>query len=167
MQRKMVLLFVFLLFGLFSGAQQLHLKHFTVDDGLPSNELYQVVQDTAGNLLIATDRGAVRYDGYSFSDIPLSNKLTGKPVYYIHQTNKGAVYFSSLQGRIYQYRTDTLFDYAYNNRTARLFNHPGILIANSISAKRDTFWISFNNDYNYNYKVGSCYVTPNGTGAPD
>jgi ligand-binding sensor domain-containing protein len=163
MKWKIVLLFVFLVSALMAGAQQLHLKHFTVDDGLPSNELYQVIQDTAGNLLIATDRGAVRYDGYSFGDIPLNTKLTGKPVYYIYQTVRGGVYFSSLQGRIYQYRSDTLFDYAYNDRTARLFNHPGILIANSISASRDTFWISFNNDYNYNYKVGTCYVTKNGT----
>ncbi len=162
MLQKIVLLFAFFALAGPAVAQQLHLKHFTVDDGLPSNEIYQVAQDTTGNLLIATDRGAVRYDGYSFTDIPLYTKLTGKPAYYIYQTPKGAVYFSSLQGRIYQYRADTLFDYAYNDRTARLFKHPGILIANSISAQRDTFWISFNNDYNYNYKVGSCYVTQSG-----
>ncbi|HZH38204.1 MAG TPA: two-component regulator propeller domain-containing protein, partial [Flavisolibacter sp.] len=160
-------LFLTVLFLLLCSAsasgQQLHFKHFTVDDGLPSNEVYQVLQDTSGKLLIATDRGAVQYDGYSFHPISLKNKLTSKPVYYIYRSPKGQIYFSSLQGNIYQYHQDTLHDFPFNSRTASLFQHPGILIANSISAQRDTVWISFNNDYNYNYKIGSCFVTANGT----
>ena len=142
--------------------QQPYFNHFTVDDGLPSNELYQVLQEPSGNLLIATDRGAVRYDGYSFTDISINDLGSSKPVYYIYQSPDNKIFFSGLQGKVYQHRNDSLFETAYNGKTSKLFKHPGILIANAISIKNDTTWISFNNDYNYNYKVGSCFVTPNG-----
>src|SRR5688572_22724249 len=81
-----------------ANSQQLHLQHFTVDDGLPSNEVYQVLQDSSQNLVVATDRGAVKYDGYSFADVPLENGRSGKPVYYIYKTPDGGIYFSGLQG---------------------------------------------------------------------
>lgn len=150
------------LLPLHSPGQQLYLKHFTVDDGLPSNEVYQVMQDTSGKLLLATDRGGVQFDGYGFRPVLQHNKLTSKPVYYIYQSPDNSIYFSSLQGIIYQYRRDMLYDFAFNNSTATLFHHPGILIANTIAVHEDTTWISFNNDYNYNYKIGSCYVTKSG-----
>ncbi|HEV7333870.1 MAG TPA: histidine kinase [Flavisolibacter sp.] len=133
-----------------------------MDDGLPSNEVYQIVQDSTGKLLIATDRGAVQYDGYAFHTIPLKSNWTSKPVYYIYQSPESLTYLSSLQGIIYQYRNDTLYNFPFNDRITKLFQHPGILIANTISTHRDTTWISYNNDYNYNYKIGSCYVTPDG-----
>ena len=160
-----MMIFWFLFFccsGLTALSQQPYLQHFTVDDGLPSNELYQVLQDTTGHLLIASDRGAVRYDGYSFEDIPHRNQQNSRPVYYIYASGKRGIFFSSLQGKIFHYRNDSLYDYRFNNKTAQLFNHPGILIANSIATKQDTLWISFNNDFNYNYKVGSCYATLSG-----
>lgn len=142
--------------------QQTYLKHYTVDDGLPSNETYQVLEDKMGNLLIATDRGAVRFDGYSFETIPHRDKLVSLPVYYLYKSPAGAIYCSGLKGRVYEYRQDTLHNYPFSTRTAAFFNHPGILIANTISENKDTVWISYNNDYNYNYRVGSCFVTSTG-----
>lgn len=163
LKRQIALLFFFGSGAMVVSGQQRYFKHFTVDNGLPSNEVYQVLQEPSGNLLIATDRGAVRYDGYSFADISINEHRASKPVYYIYQSPDKNVVFSGLQGKVYQYRRDTLFETAYNDQTTKLFKHPGILIANAISVKADTTWISFNNDYNYNYKVGSCFVTPNGT----
>ncbi|RYZ25617.1 MAG: hypothetical protein EOO10_17800, partial [Chitinophagaceae bacterium] len=161
--RTILLLCCVYLFPTYSPGQDLYLKHFTVDDGLPSNEVYQVMQDSSGKLLLATDRGGVQFDGYGFQPVLQHNKLTSKPVYYIYQSPDKSIYFSSLQGIIYQYRRDMLYDFPFNNRTATLFHHPGILIANTIAVHADTTWISFNNDYNYNYKIGSCFVGPDGT----
>ncbi|HEV7781652.1 MAG TPA: histidine kinase [Chitinophagaceae bacterium] len=143
-------------------AQQPYLKHFTVDDYLPSNEIYQTLQDGAGNLLIASDRGAVRYDGYTFEPIPLQNGQVTKPVYYIYKSKNGNIYFSGLNGRIYRYVNDTLINYSYNDKTSSLFRHPGILVANTIAETNDSLLISYNNDYNFNFKIGSCLVKPNG-----
>jgi hypothetical protein len=40
--------------------------NYTVDDGLPSNECHDILQDSLGYIWIATDRGLVRFDGYEF-----------------------------------------------------------------------------------------------------
>lgn len=159
---KQTCLLFLLLFQLQGQGQQIYLKQYTVDDGLPSNETYQVLEDGRGNLLIATDRGAVRYDGYSFETIPHQDKLVTLPFYYIYKSPSNKIYYSSLKGAIYEYRKDTLHEFAFSPGSAALFNHPGILIANTISENKDTVWISYNNDFNYNYSVGSCFVTSAG-----
>jgi len=140
------------------------LKHYSVDEGLASNETYQVLQDDKlGHVLIASDRGAMRFDGYTFETIPFKNNRGANPVFYIYKDPTGKIYFSGLQGLIYEYKNDSLFDYTNNGKITSLFQHAGILIANTISSYKDTLWISFNNDYNYNYKIGSILVKPDGT----
>mgnify|MGYP001811290469 CR=1 FL=1 len=37
-----------------------------VDKGLPSNEVYQLVQDDFGYMWIGCDAGLYRYDGFNF-----------------------------------------------------------------------------------------------------
>ena len=140
------------------------LKHYSVDEGLASNETYQVLQDdNLGHVLIASDRGAMRFDGYTFETIPFKNNRGANPVFYIYKDSTGKIYFSGLQGLIYEYKNDSLFDYTNNGKITSFFQHAGILIANTISSYKDTLWISFNNDYNYNYKIGSILVKPDGT----
>jgi hypothetical protein len=158
---------IFLLLVLWMHAQELRaqevfLKHFSVDDGLPSNETYQVLQDVAGNLLVATDRGAVSFDGYSFENIRMEKEQASTPTYYMYRSPKGRIYFSGLKGHLYEYDKKQLRNYPLNHQLASLFRHPGLLIANSVCARGDSLLISYNNDYNYNFKIGSCVVTPSG-----
>lgn len=56
-------------------------RHFTSDDGLPSSETYDVLQDNDGFIWIATDRGVVRYDGYDFEIFNTDNGLPDNVVY--------------------------------------------------------------------------------------
>ncbi|TNE55574.1 MAG: hypothetical protein EP338_02040 [Bacteroidetes bacterium] len=39
-------------------------KNYTIEHGLPSNETYQVFQDSRGFIWIGTDRGVSRFNGY-------------------------------------------------------------------------------------------------------
>ncbi|HMJ46769.1 MAG TPA: two-component regulator propeller domain-containing protein, partial [Ferruginibacter sp.] len=143
-------------------AQQNYLKHFTVDDGLPSNEIYQILQDKENNLLIATDRGAIKYDGYLFENIGFENGAVSNPIYYIYKSPNDHIYFSGLKGYIYQYAKDKLVGYAHNQKISSFFQHSGLFIANTLSEQGDSLWISYNNVYNYLFKIGSCLVLPNG-----
>lgn len=63
MKRALVILFSCLGMALSARAQSI--KQFTVDDGLPSSNIYEVKQDRKGFYWISTDAGVVRYDGYS------------------------------------------------------------------------------------------------------
>ena len=44
-------------------AQNFFLTNYGIDQGLPSSQVYDVVQDHSGYIWIATDAGVSRFDG--------------------------------------------------------------------------------------------------------
>ncbi|MEI9920669.1 MAG: two-component regulator propeller domain-containing protein [Bacteroidota bacterium] len=48
-------------------AQEYRLKQFRVEDGLPSNVIKAIAQDSSGFFWIATDEGVVKFDGHAFT----------------------------------------------------------------------------------------------------
>ena len=160
---KTCLLLACLHIAVAAGAQTYFLRNFTVDQGLPSNETYQLLEDDGGNLLIATDRGAARYNGYSFETLPATADMSASPVFYIYKAPSGHIFFSGLQGALYRYSDSGLLDHPFKASPAALYQHAGMLIANFMSERHDSLWINYNNDYNYNYKIGSCVAAPDGS----
>ena len=65
--RFILLPLALLLSMIFCCAQ--HPFHYTLNDenGLPSNEVYQIVQDKKGYLWLGCDAGLYRYDGNTFT----------------------------------------------------------------------------------------------------
>jgi hypothetical protein len=161
-RRLLAFTFLFLFIAAVGFSQNNYLRHFTVEDGLPSNECYHVLQDSTGYLIIATDRGAVRYDGYSFENLVTEKKEMGNPVYYLYKSPSQKLYLSSHEGRIYVQQGRTMKEYPHHKKTTSLFTHAGLLIANTLSEANGSLWISFNNDYNHDYNSGSCVVSPGG-----
>lgn len=53
-------------------AQQFNIQNININDGLPSNIVYDIKQDNIGYLWIATEKGLVKFDGDNFIQI---NKL--------------------------------------------------------------------------------------------
>ncbi len=66
-------LFLFLFLGIMAATagaadkSQMVSRYLTADDGLTSNKVYDIVQDTDGFLWMATAYGLCRYDGYAFN----------------------------------------------------------------------------------------------------
>ena len=69
--RKLFLFFL-ILSTIKIDAQQNSIKNISIENGLPSNIVYDIKQDHIGYLWIATDKGLVKYDGDDFIQI---NKL--------------------------------------------------------------------------------------------
>ncbi|MDQ6608882.1 MAG: hypothetical protein M3Y85_03575 [Bacteroidota bacterium] len=63
-------LFLFFYFVLFKSAAQVEapfsFTHYSTADGLASNEINNIVQDNAGYIWIATNRGLQRFDGVQY-----------------------------------------------------------------------------------------------------
>lgn len=47
---------------------EFEIRHFTVEDGLPSNTVYNMAMDTKGFIWLVTDNGLSRFDGISFNN---------------------------------------------------------------------------------------------------
>ena len=84
--RKTFLPFItFLFFTSFLSAQNSAepggFRHITVRDGLPSSEVYKILQDRFGYLWMCTDAGVCRYNGYSFQSFTTRDGLTDNTVF--------------------------------------------------------------------------------------
>jgi ligand-binding sensor domain-containing protein len=66
------ILFFMLILSVFTNNAQQNIKNITLADGLPSNTIFDIQQDKIGYLVIATNKGLVKFDG---DDFTLINKL--------------------------------------------------------------------------------------------
>lgn len=78
-----VLVNCILLFGLF-GQSDLHFQHLTNNEGLPSNRINCLFQDSCGFIWIGTDNGVCRYDGQEvlsfYPDSNANSHLVGNAI---------------------------------------------------------------------------------------
>ncbi|MBR9921384.1 MAG: hypothetical protein GYB31_11145 [Bacteroidetes bacterium] len=66
-------------------AQVVDYVQFTVDDGLPSNHVYGVLQDHKGYLYFYTDNGISRFDGYSFTNFGEVEGLVNRDIWFMYE----------------------------------------------------------------------------------
>ena len=81
-------------------AQSPNFKHFTVEDGLPSSECYQILQDQKGYIWIATDKGVARYDGTKFKNFTKEDGLPENCIVRMYEDALGRIWFVGLTNRI-------------------------------------------------------------------
>ena len=62
--------------------------HYSPENGLPSSQVYQVLQDKKGYLWFATDHGVCKYNGYEFKTFTTADGLTDNTVFKIFLDRK-------------------------------------------------------------------------------
>lgn len=100
----------------FSNYEQLN---YTIEDGLPSNECHKIIQDSLGYFWIATDRGLVRYDGYSFKTYGFKEGLQDISCLDIKFDTEENIWIRTYTNKIYLY--------SKSNRQFSLFEHQDII----------------------------------------
>ena len=81
-------------------AQQLIFKNYTVEDGLVSNPVRRIYQDSRGFLWIGTWEGLSKYDGHKFTNYTTSNGLSHNMINDIYESNDGKLYVAENDGTI-------------------------------------------------------------------
>ncbi len=94
------------------------LKHFTLEDGLPSSQIYQAMQDSDGYLWFATDRGVTKYNGYEFRTYSTEDGLIDNVVFRLFQDFKKRIWMITYSGRIYIYENNKISAFKYNSKIA-------------------------------------------------
>ncbi len=104
---KRIYIFLLLLVSLASNAQ--HPYFYKIDDevGLPSNEVYEVLQDDFGYMWIGCDAGLYRYDGFRFKGYT-NPKQNGRSISYLRKDKKGRIWCKNFNGQIYRVEADSL-----------------------------------------------------------
>lgn len=83
-------------------------KNYTISDGLPSNRVYQTLQDKKGFLWVATDNGVARFDGQRFKVYQYTEGLADNDVIEMEMDNEGRIWANSFM------REPTYFDEVSN-----------------------------------------------------
>jgi ligand-binding sensor domain-containing protein/two-component sensor histidine kinase len=109
-----IFVFVLLLFPIGLSAQNPYIQHYTTYDGLPTNTVYYIYQDSKKFIWFATDAGVVRYDGTSFRNYRKNDGLSSNEIIRIKEDSSGRIWFFNINGRLnFMYQ-----DRIYNNTNA-------------------------------------------------
>jgi ligand-binding sensor domain-containing protein/anti-sigma regulatory factor (Ser/Thr protein kinase) len=116
MIRKSIFFFYFIILGLplLSKSQDLLLKNYSTNEGLPSSEVYQAVQDSKGYMWFATNYGVSRFDGYQFENFDKQSGLADNTILEIYEDYKGRIWFISNTAKLSYFYNDSIHAY-WNN----------------------------------------------------
>lgn len=82
------------------GSLQPYLLHYTVEDGLPNNTVYQAITDSIGQLWFATESGISMFDGYGFTNYSQKDGLQGNVIFGFHKDQKHRIWYYSFEGTV-------------------------------------------------------------------
>lgn len=88
-------------------AQDPYCRQIDASDGLPSNEVYGLFQDSKGFIWITTDDGLCRYDGHTFKSYA-STAQSSRAGANIFEDPLGRIWYENFDGRLYHVSGDTL-----------------------------------------------------------
>lgn len=96
-------------------AQMLSWRSYTVDQGLPDNEVYKVLPDSRGYLWFATNQGICRFNGYEFVRPADTSAQRGAEAFLPVEDAQGRIWFARLDGTLWFVENDTVRAWAYNH----------------------------------------------------
>lgn len=104
-------------------AQNPYIRHFTTSDGLPTNTIYQIYQDSHKFLWFTSDAGVTKFDGSNFTRYRKKDGLSSNDVVRIKEDWKGRVWIFNYNGSV---------NYIYNNI---IYNGKNAPFLNSLMGK--------------------------------
>lgn len=96
--------------------QQLCTIHYTVDEGLPANELYDVYEDRDGYLWLASDQGLIRFDGAVFDNYTSPLSLVSNTVFSVQPDRNGILWIRGIDGTLCAYQDGVFRPFPYNDQ---------------------------------------------------
>ena len=114
------------------------IKHWTSENGLPQNSVYDIVQTKDGFLWLATSFGLVRFDGMNFENFNLGNSpgLLSNRLVTLAVDKKGGIWIGSRGGKIIYYYKDKFIDYC------KKFNLAGYNVNKIVIDKTGRIWVA-------------------------
>jgi len=118
---KLFFLFILLIFftAIRGAAQSYPMRHYTVADGLPSNNVYCVYKDSKGILWFATEKGIARYNGDRFERFSTADGLPDNEIFCFGEDKYHRLWMGTYNGSLCYYK-DGIIHTAANTPFLRL-----------------------------------------------
>jgi hypothetical protein len=132
---------VLLLHVIFCDAQFYQLRNFNSESGLPSSDVYGLIQDSKGYMWFGTDMGVSRYNGYEFKNYSTENGLPDNTVLGFYEDSKQRVWFRSLSGKLSYFQNDSIYTIPCNAELEKLIQFTGDVPLSIYISKNDTIYL--------------------------
>jgi len=108
--------------------------HFTIKEGLPSEQIYNCYQDREGFLWIGTDAGVSRFDGKVFKNYNIDDGLGDNEIHEVYQDAHNRIWFFPFSGKLSYYYKGKIYiqDIAALSEGASLGATSHILLAEDL-----------------------------------
>lgn len=138
-----ILFFLFLLSSSRVTAQFPTFKQYTQVDGLVSNDIYCIVFDKNNNLWATSDRGVLRFDGYSFRNFSMSDGLVDNCNLRIFLSPDNEIWLTSILNSINYIKDDKVFQVPFNPDLMSIV--PNEVFVQNLIFQDSTLYITLNN----------------------
>ncbi|MFT3935395.1 MAG: two-component regulator propeller domain-containing protein [Chitinophagaceae bacterium] len=103
-------LFILLKGPLSLNAQEYNYINYSIKDGLPSNTIYSICQDTDGFLWFATDAGVVRFNGLQFKTFTSADGLPDNEILNVYADKQGRVWITPFKNKLCYYKNGKIYN---------------------------------------------------------
>ncbi len=90
--------------------------NFSTKDGLPSNQVYTIIQDAQGFMWFLTDKGMVKYNGKTFKTYTTRDGLPNNDVWDAFSTPDGKVWYMSKSSKLGYIKNDSVLSFSNENK---------------------------------------------------
>ncbi|MFT5777817.1 MAG: hypothetical protein ACI837_000765, partial [Crocinitomicaceae bacterium] len=140
---------LFSLVCLFVYSQNVTTINFTAQDGLPSSQVYDIIQDDYGYLWFSTDKGLSRYNGYDFQNFTTNDGIADNVVFDFLKMPDGKIWCTTNSSELFSISGSTpkFEKYAFNTL---LLENTGNLVTKSLYfAPNGDMFMSFHHSLGY------------------
>jgi ligand-binding sensor domain-containing protein len=116
-------------------------NNYAVEDGLPSNETYHVIQDRNGYIWSAGDQGVMRFDGENFDIFNADNGMTDDAVFKLYEDYHGRIWAVTSNMRLCYFEDDSIRAYQFNDSIAANCAHGTIPMSYGVDSS-NTIYLS-------------------------
>lgn len=135
----MRLLFILLIIHsghiLFGYELQRQYRNYTVNDGLPSAQVYQIIEDRKGYIWFGTDRGLVRYNGYEFETFTVKDGLSIDVVFHLDEGPDGKIWCYGKDQKMHYYENGKFHPFKFNDSLVKFSSVTSNLLQFDFSEK--------------------------------
>lgn len=117
-------------------AKEYPMLHYTIEDGLASNTIYDIYQDPNGMIWIGTDKGVSRFNGLKFENFTTADGLSDNECFFFQPDYEGRLWIGTYNGKLCYYQ-DGIFHNENNTPWLKLpitKSHTSIIRVNKDSS---------------------------------
>ena len=140
---RSLLSILFFIGGIVSFGQsiQYNFLNYDIDQGLPSSQVYQIIQDRNGYIWFGTDMGLTRYNGYDFKQYNVTDGLASNNILYLSEDPAGRIWCYGSNQTLSYVSEGEVHSFLWNDTLAKIIDPNSVPL--SILAHEDGIELYF------------------------